>query len=312
MSATGKGWKIVALVFLFSLAARASPQSNPPGRVFWGWNSAPPFAADTSMCTERTGTSRRVDSKRPRQDSPLVDGLGNETSAWRDASCVAPGAAVSSPCRTRGETTDSSSAAPCFTAAPSAAITAAPPGKSASKMSQAREEVLEILRSRNACSEWFESKDVRPADTFETLTLEVDQGGPQEILETNIGKGTMIVHQPYVARVIQGGGPYTPIIINKDGAFYRSQLRVQKAAADGGPYRWDGMRPLTVGSYIGDTLAARVVTLLHEFGHVIDLLPLDGDGLDGSSIHNTDEVLRHCRAEVDATTQRAKLAKDSH
>lgn len=241
-----------------------------------------------------------------------MDGLGNETSAWLDATCVAPGVAITSPCRTRGETTDSSSPVPCFTAAGSAAITVTPPGKSASKMSQAREEVLEILRSQNACSEWFESKDVRPADTFETLTLEVDPGGPQEILETNIGKGTMIVHQPYVAHVIQGGGPYTPIIINKDGAFYRSQLRVQKAAADGGPYRWDGMRPLTVGSYIGDTPAARVVTLLHEFGHVIDLLPQDGDGLDGSSIHNTNEVLRHCRAEVDATIQRVKLAKDSH
>lgn len=200
----------------------------------------------------------------------------------------------------------------CFSAAGTAAITATPPGKDGSKIRQAREEVLEILGSRNACSEWFESKDVRPADTFETLTLEVDQGGPQEILETNIGKGTMIVHQPYVARVIQGGGPYTAITINKDGAFYRSQLRVQETAADGGPYRWDGMRPLTVGSYIGDTLAARVVTLLHEFGHVIDLLPQDGDGLDGSSAHNTNEVLRHCRAEVDATIQRVKLAKDSH
>ena len=312
MSATGKGWKIAALVFLFSVAASASPQSNPPGRVFWGWNSAAPFAADTPMCAERTGTSRRADSKRPSQEAFPVDGLGNDTSAWRDASCVAPGVAVTHVCPAEEGSTGSSAAGLCFSAAGTAAITAAPPGKDGLKIRQAREEVLEILGSQNACSEWFESKDARPVRTFETLTMEIDQRGPQEIFENGTREGTMIFRQPYVARVTQGGGEYTVITINKGGAFYRPQVRVEKMGAGGGPYLLDGMRPLTVGSYIGDTLAARVVTLLHEFGHVIDLLPQDGDGLDGSSIHNTDEVLRHCRAEVDATTQRVKLVKRAH
>jgi hypothetical protein len=309
MSATDKGCKMAALIFSFSVAASASPQTSPPGRVFWGWNSAAPLAPNISTCKEKTGTAGRADSKLPGQESLLADGLGSEKSAQRDAPCVAPGMAVTSLCRAEGGSADSSGAGFCFAAAGSAALAATPPDKDASKISQAREKVLEILRSPSACSEWFESRDARPAQTFETLTMEVDQRGPQEIFESSTNNGTMIVHQPYVASVIQGGGAYAAITINKGGAFYRSELRVLKVGADGGPYLFDGMRPLTVGSYVGDTLAARVVTLLHEFGHVIDLLPQDGDGLDGSSLRNTNEVLRHCRAEVDATRERVKLAK---
>jgi hypothetical protein len=50
-----------------------------------------------------------------------------------------------------------------------------------------------------------------------------------------------------------------------------------------------------------------MVTLLHEFGHIIDLLPEDADDLDGKSVRNTDEVMRHCRGEVQARSQLAKL-----
>jgi hypothetical protein len=45
---------------------------------------------------------------------------------------------------------------------------------------------------------------------------------------------------------------------------------------------------------------------LHEFGHIIDLLPEDADNLDGKSVRNTDEVLRHCRAEVEVRAQHTK------
>jgi len=34
-----------------------------------------------------------------------------------------------------------------------------------------------------------------------------------------------------------------------------------------------------------------MVTLLHEFGHIIDLLPEDARNLDGKSVKNTDAVL---------------------
>jgi hypothetical protein len=112
--------------------------------------------------------------------------------------------------------------------------------------------------------------------------------------------------QPYVARATQDGGAHTAITINAYGAFYRTQGNVIKLAPEGGPFEADGTRLLTVGSYQGDTLPAQMVTLLHEFGHIIDLLPEDADNLDGKSVRNTDEVLRHCRAEVQARTQQAK------
>ncbi len=47
---------------------------------------------------------------------------------------------------------------------------------------------------------------------------------------------------------------------------------------------------------------AKVTALLHEFSHVVGLLPADGGTVFGSelSTQNTQIVLRHCRAEVEA------------
>jgi len=42
---------------------------------------------------------------------------------------------------------------------------------------------------------------------------------------------------------------------------------------------------------------AQILVLLHEFGHVLDLLPADENNVDGKSVQNTNEVLRYCRAE---------------
>jgi hypothetical protein len=63
-----------------------------------------------------------------------------------------------------------------------------------------------------------------------------------------------------------------------------------------------------VGPYIGDTLQAQVVTMLHEFGHALDMLPVDTDDRNGKSVQNTEEVLRHCRAEVEGKAKPRLLA----
>ncbi len=94
--------------------------------------------------------------------------------------------------------------------------------------------------------------------------------------------------------------------INLNGAFYRPQGQLIKVGQESGPPRTDRTRPLTVGNYGGDTLPAQVTTLLHELGHIIDLLPEDADNLDGKSVLNTDEVLRHCRTEVEARPLQAR------
>jgi hypothetical protein len=168
---------------------------------------------------------------------------------------------------------------------------------------------LAILRSNNACTEWFASKDATPAATFQSLSFVLDKYGPQNIFELAQAESLLLWKQPYVASATQDGGPHTAITINAHGAFYRPQGNVLKVVQEGGPVHADGARLLTVGSYRGDTLPAQMVTLLHEFGHIIDLLPEDMDNLDGKSVKNTDAVLRHCREEVETRALQAKTAK---
>jgi hypothetical protein len=182
-------------------------------------------------------------------------------------------------------------------------------GKAGVKIERAREGVLAILRSDNACTEWFASKDATPAATFQSLSFVLDKYGPQNIFESAPAESLLLWKQPYVASATQDGGAHTAITINANGAFYRQQGNVLKVPQEGGPVESDGARLLTVGTYRGDTLPAQMVTLLHEFGHIIDLLPEDADNLDGKSVKNTDAVLRHCREEVETRALQAKTAK---
>ncbi len=179
-------------------------------------------------------------------------------------------------------------------------------GKPGLKIARAREDVLDILRSGNACAEWFATKDANPTETFRSLSFRLDKHGPQQIFESELPQSVHLWRQPYVANATQDGGAHTAITINAYGAFYRAQGTVLKTVPEGGPLQRGGTRFLTVGSYQGDTLPAQMVTLLHEFGHIIDLLPEDADNLDGKSVRNTDDVLRHCRTEIQARSQQAK------
>lgn len=173
-------------------------------------------------------------------------------------------------------------------------------GKAGQKIERAREVVLNILREENACAEWFETKDANPAATFQSLDFQIDERGQQYVFESRGDAGSRLFRHPYVARATQDGGEHTSITINAHGAFYRAQGVVKDIKQEIAPMPMLATRLLVVGDYTGDTLPAQTVTLLHEFGHVIDLLPEDADDLDGKSVRNTDEVLRHCRAEVEA------------
>jgi hypothetical protein len=173
-------------------------------------------------------------------------------------------------------------------------------GKAGQKIARARDEVLDILHSENACTQWFETKDGTPAETFESLRFSVDQYGQRNVFESLREQSGFVMRQPYVARAVQNAGAHTMITINAYGAFYRTEGLLQKDFKDGGPLHIEGARVLTVGAYGGNTLRAQMITLLHEFGHIINLLPEDADNLDGESVRNTDEVMKHCRAEVEA------------
>jgi hypothetical protein len=77
---------------------------------------------------------------------------------------------------------------------------------------------------------------------------------------------------------------------------------------EGGPLSFRGARYLKVGPYGGNTLQAQVVTLLHEFGHLLSLLPTDKGDYEGKSVQNTMEVLRFCRAQVESKDRRSAFS----
>jgi hypothetical protein len=181
-------------------------------------------------------------------------------------------------------------------------------GKPGQKILRAREKVLEILQTENTCSAWFREKDSNPADTFRTLNYAVDRKGDGLILESR-GPGNMdIFRNPYVAKVFQGDGPYAIITINAKGAFFSPMASVVEVGKEGGPLTIRAPRTTGVGAYAGDTMHAQVLTLLHEFGHVLDLLPTDENNVDGKSVQNTNEVLHFCRAEVESKGRPAMLS----
>jgi hypothetical protein len=180
-------------------------------------------------------------------------------------------------------------------------------GKTGQKILRARGRVLEILQSENACSAWFREKDSSPADTFRTLDFETDKG-EEVVLESKGADDMTIFRNPYVARVFQGDGRYGRITINTKGAFFSPIAMVIEAQSEGRPWISRGVRSLGVGPYGGDSMHAQVLTLLHEFGHLVDLLPTDEGDQDGKSARNTGEVLRFCRAEIESKVRRGTFS----
>jgi hypothetical protein len=181
-------------------------------------------------------------------------------------------------------------------------------GKAGQKILRARERVLEILQAENACSAWFREKDSNPASTFRTLSYEIDRKGEQFVQESLHSDSLHVFHSPYVATVGQDTGAYATITLNTNGAFFRSEARVVEVRSGGGPFTMRGARYINVGLYAGDTLPAQILALLHEFGHVLNLLPGDLHDVDGRSVHNTNEVLRYCRSEIESKVRRSTLS----
>ncbi len=170
-------------------------------------------------------------------------------------------------------------------------------GKRGELILQARDEALQILRGENACSAWFRTKDPRAADVFETLTYDIDSKAADYVEETGT-PDLRIYSNPYVATVVQGGGSYQTVKLNAGGAFFRRSAYIRVLPPNGGAVRLAGIRYLRVGPFAGNTREAQITTILHEFGHVIDLLPADGGDVDGKSVRNTDMVVQHCRSEI--------------
>lgn len=283
---------------------------------------APRFASDTPMLHEFSGSCFAGSSATPasalrtisagavsRHTDPLI-----QPQEFSDLSDACPEQPIP-PVTTRPVTTscgsglrDVSNKLGCSASPDFATPALAALGRQGLEIQQARDTVLTILGSDNVCTEWFQTKEPDPAHVFASLVFSIDRQGQADVFEVERENLMALFLEPYVASATQDGGPRTTITINAAGAFYRTQGNVQKRVSQAGPGQWHGTHFLTVGGYLGDTLPARIVTLLHELGHVIDLLPWDGDNLDGNSVRNTDEVLRHCRPEIETIVRSAKDA----
>jgi hypothetical protein len=181
-------------------------------------------------------------------------------------------------------------------------------GKPGQKILRARDKVLEIFERENACTAWFREKDSNPAATFRTIRFILDGKGQEYVLDIPDDHSKEMLHFPYVAKVVPGEGAYSSVIINKNGAFFYPMAAVVKGHREVGGLSYLSQRTLKVGPYWGDTLAAQVLALLHEFGHVVERLQDDGEDQGEKSAQNTNEVLRYCRAEVESTVKHGLFA----
>jgi hypothetical protein len=180
-------------------------------------------------------------------------------------------------------------------------------GKTGQKILRARDRILEILQTENTCSAWLREKDSNPAATFRTLNYAVDHQGEAFIHVWKDSGSQYIFRYPYVARVGQDTGAYSTITLNAQGAFFQTQAAALVGYRDAGVSEISGPRLMNIGPYSGDSLAGQTLALLHEFGHVLDILPVDFNNEDGKSVQNTAEVLHFCRAEIESKARRTTL-----
>jgi hypothetical protein len=166
---------------------------------------------------------------------------------------------------------------------------------------RAREEVLEILEGQNRCAAWFQQAEPDAARKFRSLRYTIDESGPPYTLKIQDAAGGWLYQQPYVASSIEDASPGSTITINGKGAFFQLRSAVRIVPKGGRPGGLSASQLLHLDLYLGGTLDAQVTALLHEFSHVVGLLPADGGSGFGPelSTQNTQIVLRLCRREVE-------------
>jgi hypothetical protein len=168
----------------------------------------------------------------------------------------------------------------------------------------ARQQVILILRESSSCSVWYARGESNPAAKFASLHFRVDSEGE----DTALGDYTFLglyYREPYVARAQQNVGAGSTITLNAHGAFFLWRAPT-KAHWGGGPLVQQPPRRLHIASYDGGSLNGQVTTLLHEFAHIVGLLPIDSGEANSAlvSTQNTDIVLSHCRKQVEASANR--------
>jgi hypothetical protein len=173
---------------------------------------------------------------------------------------------------------------------------------------RARREVLEILREGNSCSVWFAGAERDLVVKFASLHFRVDEQGWATVLG-EFNSGDVFFREPYVARTQESVGRGSIITLNAHGAFFQSRALARFRFEAGGPFLAQPLKPLHVADYPGGSLNAQVTTLLHEFGHIVGILPIDSGEPRSAllSTRNTTTLLGHCRKQIEASRDRAIL-----
>jgi hypothetical protein len=182
-------------------------------------------------------------------------------------------------------------------------------GARGAEIAQAREDVISILSTENSCSAWFRQADPDPLAVFESLDITLFNGQKFVAAVKTLGGPTMFMH-PYSAAVQENGGNKAVIQLNANGPFFARVADVLERDSPNSFAYFAGRRALRVGSYDGNTLPARIATLLHELGHAIGRLPDDSDLRTGLSDQNTQRVLRACHAEIKASSRQHHAKTD--
>jgi hypothetical protein len=174
------------------------------------------------------------------------------------------------------------------------------------KIDETKTTIKKILAANGPCATFF-GKDALNALT--SLTFQVagfKNQGPQGPNVVNGSTGIYMNLKAIDATATKNG--YVSVssaIINQTGGFFATTY-----LSEGKSYN----TPLfgkndTFNGYAANTLQSRVLQVLHELGHIIlkdgtHLLGIDGNGIMGKnkplSQENTDEVLKNCKAEIDA------------
>lgn len=173
----------------------------------------------------------------------------------------------------------------------------------------ARGEVIAILSESNSCSAWFLSAEPEVVEKFRSLRFVVDPNGIGEIRKVEAQRDEPGYYQPYVARTGQNVGWGSTIALNAHGAFFRKDAPVRVVSQLDEPGYFASFRPLVVGGYPGATLQARILTMLHELGHIVNLLPVDAGVPSGPilSVHNTEQVLHYCGSQIRAHKKATRM-----
>ncbi len=177
-------------------------------------------------------------------------------------------------------------------------------------IADARSSVLSILSTDNACSNWYRQSAPDPAELFRSLHFVVDLSGNAEIVRREGIFGDLEYLHPYVAHTRQQEGSGSEIMLNANGAFFKDYARVNYANSPPNAYNHQLQRPLAVGDFSGGTARARTLTLLHEFAHVVGLLPPDSGTPSAAflSVQNTKTVLKNCKSQIELEARQPRGA----